>query len=166
MNDADLRPSPDALAVLTTAGWSPERSADVSEWLANLVRDGTAVFPQAETILRQFGGLHVDHAGFGGPSAQDFDVNPAHWYGMRDEVEEIERVLDTRVCPLGETSGAAMLALLEDGRVIAERDGDVVLLGQNWSAALDRLLLGRGDYVTLAENWEPTTGAPKTEREP
>jgi hypothetical protein len=56
-----------------------------------------------------------------------------------------------------------MLALLEDGRVIAERDGDVVLLGQNWSAALDRLLLGRGDYLTLAESWEPTTGAPTTE---
>jgi hypothetical protein len=53
-----------------------------------------------------------------------------------------------------------MLALLEDGRVIAERDGDVVPLGENWSAALDRLLLGRGDYVTLAENWEPTTGTP------
>jgi SUKH-3 immunity protein of toxin-antitoxin system len=154
MSDPNLQPSPEAGAILSTGGWSPERTVDISEWREGLAREGNTVFPLAEAVLRQFGGLRFQHTALGGPSRQDFDVNPALWFGMRDEVEEVEQVLQARVCPVGEASGAAMLAVLEDGRVIAERDGDVVLLGESWPAALDRLLLGRGDDVTLAENWE------------
>jgi hypothetical protein len=81
MSDPNLQPSPEADAILTKAGWYPERTA--------VGRKGNAVFPLAEAVLRQSGGLRFQHSGLGGPSGQDFDVDPSLWYGMRDEVEAL-----------------------------------------------------------------------------
>lgn len=153
LND-EIRPSPEADVILRQSGWVPEKPIEISDWVEHLRRDGNEVFPAAETILRHFGGVRLDHREAGGPSQHDFDVNPAHWYDERDRLEGIEDITGTRACPLGETSGAAMLAVLEDGRIVADLDGCILQIASNWSKALDHFILGRGETLLLAEDYD------------
>jgi hypothetical protein len=138
---------------LRAAGWSPVRSVDISAWVDALGAEGTELFPHAEAILRGFGGLsiagHADRRG----SREGFDVNPSHWIGLRDVIRDAEETLQHRIFPLGALSGDAMLAVLDDGRIVSEFQGYVDLLGQDWSSALDRLTLGSGTMVPLAEDY-------------
>lgn len=152
--DDSLLPSPEAEAILRKAGWSPDREVDVSEWVERLRRDGYDVFPLAEAILRSYGGLDLEHRGYRGPSWFDFQVDPSSWYGDFDRLRYIDEVTGTRLCPLGETSGAGMLGVLSDGRVVSELDGDLVLIGDTWRAALQNRLLGEGPRTILAEDYE------------
>jgi hypothetical protein len=59
--DEALLPSPEATGILREAGWSAERRIDISRWIADLARQGTAAFPAAEAILSNCGGLVVKH---------------------------------------------------------------------------------------------------------
>jgi hypothetical protein len=154
MLDEQIRPSAEADAVLRKAGWAPDHSVEISDWVARLREDGNEVFPAAEAIMRHFGGIHLDHREAGGPSEHDFDVNPTHWYDERDRVEGIEDITRARVCPLGETSGAAMLAVLDDGRIVADLDGWILQIARTWREALDHFILGRGDLLLLAEDYD------------
>src|SRR5919199_1464548 len=141
MADESLLPSPEAEVVLRQAKWSPERVVDISEWVETLRREGNDVFPFAEGIMRNYGGLRLEHQGFGGRSRHDFEVNPDYWYDMRDHIELVEDAVGSSLCPLGITTGAAMLGVLADGRVISEFEGDVFQVGTNWRFALDNLIL-------------------------
>jgi hypothetical protein len=125
---------------LRTAGWSPGRAVDISAWVDALGAERTELFPLAESILRSFGGLALRGEDAHG-ARETFDVNPAHWIGMRDVIADAEKVLQNRLFPLGELAGDTMLAVLDDGRVFSEFQGYVDLLGQDWSSALDRLIL-------------------------
>jgi hypothetical protein len=153
--DESLLPSPEAEEVLRRAQWTPQRAVDISDWVETLCREGNEVFPFAEAIMRTYGGLRLEHPGFGGDSHHDFEVNPDYWYDMREHIELVEEAVGRRVCPLGITTGAAMLAVLEDGRVISEFEGEVFQIGEDWRAALDNRILGRGDSIKLAEDYEP-----------
>src|SRR5215211_4501846 len=137
MLDESLRPSPEAEAVWRWAGWTPDRQVDTTGWVQELRAKGNTVFPIAEAIMRSYGGIRLEHQGFGGRSVQDMEVNPYAWTGMRDHIELVEEALGTRICPLGLASGAAMLAICEDGRVISEMDGSVFVIGPNLVAAMD-----------------------------
>jgi hypothetical protein len=155
MLDEALRPSAEAEPILRRAGWSPGRAVDASEWVEVLRREGNEVFPFAEAIMRNFGGLR-----FAGPARKrgtrhGFEVNPVYWYEMRDHVELVEEALGSRVCPIGITAGAAMLAVLADGRVVDEFEGEIFEIGKTWRAALDNLILGRGEDIKLADDYEP-----------
>jgi hypothetical protein len=154
MNHTDLL-SPEIQGVLRTAGWSPEWAVDITNWVNTLRAEGNAVPSVAMDILKNFGGIQLRHRGAGGASYFDFDVDPSHWFGMRDEIREVERAVGCSVCPLGETLGASMLAVLDDGRIIVDKDGDIALLGKDWPQALDLMALGRGGYVPLAEDYVP-----------
>jgi hypothetical protein len=153
--DESLLPSPEAEEVLRDAHWTPEWAVDISDWVGTLRREGNEVFPFAEAIMRTYGGLRLEHRGFGGSSRHDFEVNPVYWYDMRDHIELVEEAVGSRVCPIGITAGAAMLAVLADGRVIDEFEGEIFQIGETWRAALDNLILGRGEDVKLAEDYEP-----------
>src|SRR3989442_2135222 len=153
MLDDQLRPSPDAEVILRRAGWSPDRHVDISQWVERLRSDGTAVFPLAQAILSSFGGLRFRGDRPKRPTRHDFEMDPASWLGERDRLESIEEITGKRACPLGETSGAAMLAVLEDGRVIADLDGFIVQIAKNWREALDNLILGQGEDLLLAEDY-------------
>jgi hypothetical protein len=148
--DRSLLPSPAVEAVLRSSGWSPGHVADTSNWVEALSGDGNDVFPIAAAILRRFGGLRLEHKGQGGVSRQDFEVDPTSWYGEREYIAQTEDVLGQPVCPLGEVAGGAMLAVVCDGRVIADLAGEIVLLGKDWPSALDHLILGEGDPVHLS----------------
>ena len=152
--DESLKPSAEAEVVLRRAGWSPERQVDISQWVEPLRQDGNEVFPVAAGILRSYGGLS-----FKGPrqkrgTRHDFDVNPVHWYGERDRLVDIESITGRSACPLGETSGAAMLAVLDDGRVVGDFDGCIIQISDSWKGALDNLILGRGEDILLAEDYD------------
>jgi hypothetical protein len=69
----------------------------------------------------------------------------------------VEEVTGSRACPLGEVYGGAMLAVLADGRIISDLSGDIALLGQDLRAALDLLILGRGTFLMLAQNYVPVS---------
>lgn len=153
MADEFLRASFEAEAILRASGWSPDRKIDVSAWVERLRRDGNRVFPVAVSILESFGALRLNHAASGGSSRYDFEINPTYWYGERERVADIEAILASRLCPLGEESGGAMLAVLADGKVISEFEGEVHLIGENWALALDHLLLGRGSSIRLSEDY-------------
>jgi hypothetical protein len=153
--DDSVLPSPEAEAVLRQVGWSADRSVDISEWVDTLAHQGNDVFALAKTIMENFGGLHLRHRGFGGPARYDFEINPDSWYDEREHLALIEEVLQSKVCPLGETSGAALLAVLPDGRVIEEMDGTVFLVGNTWREALDNRIFGRGQSVQLADDYQP-----------
>jgi SUKH-3 immunity protein len=148
--DRSLNPSPRVEALLRSIGWSPGHVADTARWVQTLSGDGNNVFPIAEAILRRFGGVRLEHKGQGGVSRQDFEVDPTSWYGEREYIAQTEDILGQPVCPLGEVSGGAMLAVVDDGRVIADLAGEVVLLGNDWRSALDHLVLGEGDAVHLS----------------
>jgi SUKH-3 immunity protein len=150
-----LRQSPEADAILRTAGWSPDHTVGIDEWVERLRQDGNHVSPIAEAILEQFGGLRLRHKLGGGSSRHDLRLNPATWYGERDRVLDIEDVLKSPACPLGEFSGDAMLAVLEDGRIVSAFGGDMNLVGDDWSSALDLITLGRGEFRPLAVDYVP-----------
>jgi hypothetical protein len=153
MDYRSVQPSRDAEAILRASGWSPDRRVDVREWVDRLRRDGNQVSPVTEAILENFGGLRLEHKLSGGMSRYDLSLNPASWYGERDRVRDIEETLKSPACPLGEFSGDAMLAILEDGRVVSAFDGDIDLVGVDWPTALDLITLGRGEFVRLAMDY-------------
>jgi hypothetical protein len=150
-------PSPGAQTVLRAHGWSPERDLDISEWADRLRSDGNEVFPIAAAILRNFGGLHVKSGEPPTGSRFAFDIDPSSWFQERELVQAVEEVIGARACPLGEAYGGAMLAVLEDGRIIADLSGDIAMLGDDLPAALDLLILGQGAYRTLARNYVPVS---------
>jgi hypothetical protein len=150
-----LLPSREAETILRAAGWSPDRAVNIDEWVTRLRQDGNHVSPVAEAILERFGGLELRHRLDGGASRFDLSLNPATWYGERDRVLDIEQVLTSPACPLGEFSGDAMLAVLEDGRVVSAFGGDMNLVGDDWSRALDLITLGRGEFLPLAKDYAP-----------
>jgi hypothetical protein len=152
---ASLTPSPEAEAVLRAAGWTPDRRVDITGWVEGLSRDGIEVFPHTEAILRNFGRLRLGHKLRGGPSRQDFSVDPTTWLGEDEHIRDIETAIGRRLNPLGETMGAALLGVLDDGAVIAEMDGDVVEIGTSWREALDYLIVRPGPAPKLAEDYEP-----------
>lgn len=157
----ELIPSPEAQPILRDAGWSQDRAVDTSEWIQRLRADGHQVFPLAEAILGNFGGLRFAGDRPPRPTRHDFQIEPLLWLGERDRLEDIEAVIGARACPLGETSGAAMLAVLEDGRVIADMDGCIVQLAETWRGALDNLVLGRGEDLLLAEDYDQPVDPPR-----
>jgi hypothetical protein len=47
-----------------------------------------------------------------------------------------------------------MLAVLEDGRIVADLDGWILQIARNWREALDHFILGRGEAMLLAEGYD------------
>lgn len=154
MNDESVRPSPEAEAFLRAGGWSPN-SADMSETVAQLRRDGYEVSPHAEAILSRFDGLSFSGKRRKWRPVHDFEIRPSSWYGEADRFEYIQAITGAPVCPLGDTSGAAMLGVLSDGRVVVELNGHLVSIGNTWREALDSQLFGTGQALLLAEDYEP-----------
>jgi hypothetical protein len=161
MLDEEVSPSPDVERTLRAAGWAPDRVVDTSKWVEQLRKDGNEVFPLAEAILQHFGGLRFVDDRPPRPTRHDFQIDPLPWFGEGDRLEDIEAVTGARACPLGETSGAAMLAVLDDGRIIADLDGCILQLATTWREALDNLVLGRAEDVLLAEDYDKPVEPPR-----
>lgn len=131
--------------VLQDAGWFAGRNAceQVREWNRELLSDGFEIFPEADRVLSEFGGLDVRQDAPGVDCAREpFRVVPTLAAGEADRFGEFAERLKTKLYPLGEASGGSyFLAIGENGQVFLLME-DIRLLGQNIEEALENLILG------------------------
>lgn len=137
---------PEVERLLRDSGWYPGRrvAEAVERWRASLTDDGFIMHPVAETILLEYGGLHVGGVGPGINLARsDVQFDPTLAFGERDRFTEyFAELRDQDVFPLGE-------AHLGHGFVGVSRSGQIFLLMDavyaRWTTfgvALRGLLLG------------------------
>ena len=132
--------------ILKQAGWYPGRQIGdlVASWKTTLVvSDGFEMFPSAERVLLEFGGLSVKQEGPGETCAvEPFTLDPTIAAYEGDRFRDFATLLNTRLYPLGEASGGHLfLAVGENGHIYLLMN-DVNLLGKNIDEALERLLRG------------------------
>ncbi len=106
--------SPAIAEILERAGWYEGR--DVPIPLS--APDGLTLFPIAEAVLRQFGGLRFGECGAGVDFAtSDVVIDPGLAVHLKSELDEYGRPLGTRLFPLGEVHrGHGYLVIDEQGR--------------------------------------------------
>ena len=132
-------PSPRVTEILAKAGWYPGRSVPISPFIP----DGFVPFREAETVLREFGGLHLGDCGAGVDFARsDVEIDPRLADHLKAELAEHEQPLGARLLPLGEVHrGHGYLVIDERGRTYLLFD-ELSPLAPSFSQALESLLLG------------------------
>jgi hypothetical protein len=114
-----------------------------------------AVFPKALDVLSEFGHLHFGECGPGIDCAtSDVEINPSAAIHLASDLKDQERILNTRLYPLGEVHR-------RHGYVLIDEHGRTYLLGDELSRfastfdrALELLLLGRKpDPAAIARAW-------------
>lgn len=126
-------------AILERAGWHEGRDVP----LPLLAPGGPTLFPVAEAVLREFGGLRFGHCGAGVDFAtSDVVIDPGLAVHLKAELDGYGRPLGTRLFPLGEVHrGHGYLVIDEQGRAYLLSD-ELSPLAASFSQALESLLLG------------------------
>jgi hypothetical protein len=131
---------------LQRAGWYPGRQVPdkLAYWKSNETLSRFEMFPAAERILLEFGGLKVDQEGPGETCAREpFVVEPTFAAYEYDLFGYYSNLVKTTLYPLGEVnSGYYFWAIGEDNHVYILMD-DIQLLGKDIDEALENLILGR-----------------------
>ncbi|MCK8499503.1 SUKH-3 domain-containing protein [Myxococcus fulvus] len=132
---------------LSAAGWTPGRdvSGKLSKWVHTLrEKGGFEVFPAAERVLREFGGLSVEQRGPGVTSAREsFSLDPLLGVNGRRMFGRYAEFLGVSLYPLGTAfAGDMYLVVAEDDRVFGIGE-EAWLVGRGIVEALDTLLVGR-----------------------
>jgi len=132
--------------ILTEAGWYPGRQmADlVASWKVTLMAsDGFQMFPTAERVLLEFGGLSVTQQEPGEMcSVEPFTLDPTLAVYEGDRFHELSSSANTRLYPLGEASNFHQFLAIGENDFIYLLMNDLNLLGKNIDEALERLLRG------------------------
>lgn len=132
--------------VLRRAGWYPGRQVPdiVTSWKREVMLSEFHMFPSAERVLLEFGGLNVDQRGVGETCAREpFEVDPTLAAYEGDRFSELSPLVSTKLYPLGEAfSGNYYWAIGEDDQLFVLMD-DIQLLGKNIDEAFENLILGR-----------------------
>ena len=109
------------------------------------------MFPIAEAVLSEFGGLEIKQYPDLVPSGLlpiSLDLDKIIQYGpeasvmLRENFEIFEGELGMRLFPLGEEPSGYAIAISEDGRVFAVLD-DMQMVGTDFGAALSNIVIGR-----------------------
>jgi SUKH-3 immunity protein of toxin-antitoxin system len=102
------------------------------------------MFPSAERILLEFGGLRVDQSAFGETCAREpFEVDPTLAAYEGEMFSEFAPLVSTQLYPLGEAFSATYYwAIGENDQLYVVMD-DIQLLGKNLDEALENLIIGR-----------------------
>ncbi len=129
--------------VITDAGWFCGRSVNniVSDWNHKLKSiNKTEMFPEAEVILNEFGGIKVkEKRDF---SKQTFEIDPTLALGEDDRFIEFSNNIETNLYPLGEAIGGYyFLAVAETGQIFWLMQ-DIFIIGNTFDEALSRMILG------------------------
>lgn len=145
-NKKSDRFSPFVENALRKAGWFPNRNKNefVSQWKLELEKsDGWEIFPAAEKVLLEFGGLKIDQNGAGQTCAREpFEINPTLAIYESDRFGDCEVELKTKLYPLGEAANRYyFLVIGEDGRVFLIMT-DIHLIGETFDEALENLIIG------------------------
>jgi SUKH-3 immunity protein len=138
---------------LQAAGWFPGRRLDpeiLAAMRSAITRHSSryggrlAVFPAAEEVLAEFGGLVLggDRPGVE-VNPRPFALDPTLVAHQVETLLDVGRALGVRVCPLGvEGLDEAVLAITEPGAVLAVDPTGEWLLGNAIDEALDLLVSG------------------------
>jgi hypothetical protein len=130
-------------SVLIDAGWFKGRRVDslVSKWSEQVYSiDQIEIFPAAEKILIEFGGISVSRKKF--LSKQSFEIDPSSAIDEGDRLEEYSNLIGAKLYPLGEAqSGHFFLTVAEDGRVFWVMQ-QILMIGYSFDEALSKMILG------------------------
>jgi hypothetical protein len=146
-------------AVLRKSGWFPERSVRnaVLRWDLELQQDNFQIFPEAEKILTQFGGIKIEKHKSRTKSSRFLPMllDPTMALGENDRFTEFADLLGNKLYPLGEFIEVHYyLAVSEDGRIFSLMS-DLLLIGKNFNQALENIINGieidvsNPDYLNL-----------------
>ena len=117
----------------------------MSKWKQDFFeREDFYLFPLAEEILLEIGGLSFDQSGPGETVARSsFFFDPTVAEGESDRFTDFEKVIGARLCPVGEANdGYSYLAIAEDGRMLCLMD-DGWIIGKTIEEGLLALVVGR-----------------------
>lgn len=138
-DDHPNSPSSAVAAILERAGWYEGRDVP----LPLFAPDGLTLFPVAEAVLGEFGGLRFGKCGAGVDfTTSDVVIDPGLAVHLKAELDDLGRFLGTRLFPLGEVHrGHGFLVIDEQGRTYLLSD-ELSPLAASFSQALESLLLG------------------------
>jgi hypothetical protein len=132
------------LSTLKASGWTPNRNVVTTQWVKELESQGFAMLPGAVNILERFGGLEVvpPAAASGAYRAEVLRFDPVLGAsGEFDRVDYWQRRLNTRLSPIGELGGGAILLLAQDHRVFSCWCDLLWLDGTSFEDALENTLI-------------------------
>jgi hypothetical protein len=134
--------SPIVTKLLLNAGWTEGRVVPLAA-----LHDDFTLHPAAETVLREFGGLHINHHDGSSESApMNMDLLP-NWAGGPDQVVGVATADGSALYPLG-SAGNEHCDLYIDtaGRVYLCFDG-LDFYAPSFDDALEVILLGHHPRV-------------------
>jgi hypothetical protein len=132
------------LTILNASGWSPNRKVSTSQWISQLEAEGFTVLPEAVKLLEGFGGLEIvpRKAKSDAYAAEIIRFDPVlAASGDFDRVDYWQGRLNTRLSPIAELGGGAILLFSENGRVFSCWDAVLWLDGESFVDALENTLI-------------------------
>jgi hypothetical protein len=128
------------LALLRRGGWFEGRTS--SEFLIGAPH--LDLFPKAEEVLREFGGLHLGECGPGIECAtSDVEIDPNLTVHLASDLAQFAASKKLKLYPLAEVHrGHGFLIIDEHGRVYLLSD-DLVPFAPTFGQGLELLLLGK-----------------------
>jgi SUKH-3 immunity protein len=146
--------------VLREAGWQENRN--VTHALA--LPSQFALFPRAQEVLAEFGGLRFGSCGAGIEcGTSDVYIDPCMATHMISELQSYEKILQTKLFALGEVDGGhGYLIIDEEGRtyILSAMSLDLGPLAATFSQCLEFLLLGkRLSRQQIEATWPETTAS-------
>jgi hypothetical protein len=116
----------------------------LASWKANEMLSDFEMFPAAENILLEFGGLEVDESGPGETCARaPFVVNPTLAAYEGEFFSYSSTLVNTRLYPLGEVENGHLYWAIGENDHVYLLMYDITLLGKNIDEALENLIIGR-----------------------
>ena len=132
--------SEEAKVILRKTGWFEGRKvAQAVPTLINL-----ELFPKAQEVLSEFGGLHIGDCGPGVDCAtSDVNISPDLCVHLAQELKERSKGIGRKLFPLGDVHrGNGYLVIDEDGKTYLLSDA-LVLHAQTFTESLEALVLGK-----------------------
>lgn len=132
--------SDEVVNLLRLAGWYEGRASGLD--VISLPWD-FEIFPVAESVLREFGGLKIGSVGTGLNTARsDVEILPDSGAGMAESFPYISGLPDGRLYPIGMFHHKhCIMFILETGEMYYYFD-EMFWLDQSFDSALSNLLLG------------------------
>jgi|GEM_PF-6637458 len=152
LSNSEDRFSPRVSDFLHKAGWFTGR--DVLQSLS--LPTNFNLFLKAEEVLKEFGNLEFGECESGIDCAtSDVHIDPELGAHFKEELEEYEQSLKTKLYPLGEIHrGHAFLVIDEQGRTYLLMD-ELTPYAPSFSRALEMLLHGKkADPGEIEKAWE------------
>lgn len=136
------------LALLQQAGWSENRTVDISEYEKILKSEGYQIYAVVVDFLKRFGGLRLVFPHHRVPQHNDeFIIDPsiaaADIYIERVKEDYSERV-GAQLCVIGEAFSRHMTVMMaSDGKVYAGYDDLLICVGNSGTDAIEAICSGR-----------------------